>query len=95
MRDVEQYHMPYFGKITIVDSSDDPELHGNFYAKVEKLGLMAKYSENLTDAKIKLTQEMKSHLSIQKITLEQSLQEMDSIVEPDDGIHPFLDTYKI
>ena len=35
MHDVEQYHMPYFGNVTIVDSSDDPKLHGDFYAKVE------------------------------------------------------------
>jgi|APSaa5957512622_1039677.scaffolds.fasta_scaffold48821_4 hypothetical protein len=95
MHDVEQYHMPYFGNVTIVDSSDDPKLHGDFYAKVEKLGLMARYGANLTDVKIKLAQEMKSHLSREKTTLETNLKDIELI---DSGLQCSIDSlegYKI
>jgi hypothetical protein len=88
--------MPYFGNITIVDSSDDSALHGKFYARVEKLGIMARYSDNLKDARRRLAHGLKSHIFEQKMRLEENLEDMqtvENVIEASFSMDHFLNQY--
>lgn len=80
---IDTYDIPYVGRVEILDSTEEPEhvrLHGNYWARVGKLGIVAGHSSTKEIALERTSEEVAVHLLKRRKELSDEVHTIDSLI---------------
>lgn len=78
-RVIEEYQLPYIGHVTLLDNRHDPSFNGKYWAKVENIGAVGRYSESEQQLREKVSEEILVFLLRKRKELTDELSQVDSV----------------
>jgi hypothetical protein len=82
-RIVAEYNLPYVGNVRIMNSAQEPEkdrIHGIYWARVENLGIVARFSECESRVMERVSEEIIIHLMKKRKELSREMAKIDELI---------------